>query len=297
MIQVGIASDRYYINQVSALLASLTDVHSPGTVTVHYIAHNLYATDIDRINRILDGKVNIIFYSISPDVFSEFPLIGKWTMAAYFRIFFAELLPVNISRLIYLDSDTVVTRKLDEFFNIDLNGMVIGAVYDNYVKAQALLGIPEGEYFNSGVMLIDLDRWRAQGITRKTVQYLNENAEKILYVDQCALNAVLRPNWFKLDLTYNLLYSYIPENISRKKLNELMTTVLIVHYTLERPWNMLCKNRLRSLYSKYLNRAGVSEKYQDFSWDKVLPWILIRMKEAYFDLPIAQKFWRVLKQR
>jgi lipopolysaccharide biosynthesis glycosyltransferase len=92
-----------------------------------------------------------------------------------------------------------------------MNEFPVAAVYDNYVKSQPLLGIfDEGEYFNSGMLLIDVEKWREQNISEKVMEYLLKYPERIKFVDQCGLNAVLNGNWMKLPARFNRIFTYLP---------------------------------------------------------------------------------------
>lgn len=53
------------------------------------------------------------------------------------------------------------------------------------MKALERLGIDSDDlYFNSGVMVIDIDQWNKKEITEKTIHYLSENGDRIIYHDQ-----------------------------------------------------------------------------------------------------------------
>jgi lipopolysaccharide biosynthesis glycosyltransferase len=177
----------------------------------------------------------------------------------------------------------------------------VAAVYDNYVKTQPLIDIvQEGEYFNSGVLLIDVNKWKQQNISEKACQYLLHNPQNILFVDQCALNVVLRNNWKKLDSRFNLMYSSLPDPLDKNQIHGLLKENVVVHYTLQRPWQMLCKNRLRNLYFFYLKRSGADQDwhgYADFEVKKIPAWIKIRLNELYFDLPYLRKMWRSIQAK
>jgi lipopolysaccharide biosynthesis glycosyltransferase len=188
---------------------------------------------------------------------------------------------------------------LDDLYNTDLGKYPVGAVYDNYVRLQPGIGIiEENNYFNSGVLLLNLSVWREQKITEKTIDFLNQNPQKIKYVDQDGLNAVLKNNWMHIDKKFNLIYSYIPEALSLKDLEEFLDDKVILHFTLNRPWNMLCGNRCRYLYFKYLKHSGVKVKkrYTDFEYGKIPKWLKIRLLEFYNDHELFKLTWRKIKK-
>jgi lipopolysaccharide biosynthesis glycosyltransferase len=302
-IHIGTGFDRGYLGPFCALVSSLIENHPEDRFEIHAIAEGLSDEEKKDIADNVERSGNrISFYSVAPSLVKKFVLSGEWTSAVYYRLFFSVLLAEHIQRLLYLDCDTLVVKSLRSFFDIDLGSYPLGAVYDNYVKTQPHIGIvDEGEYFNSGVLLINLDEWRKQEISEKAFRYLATHPEKIMFVDQCALNAVLRNNWKKLSSNFNLMYSVLPEGVSQKALNKILKDTVIIHFTLQRPWLMLCKNRLRHLYFRYLNRCGIASvprgHYTDFTVRKIPAWLNIRLREFYFDSPFIQKAWRLLQTK
>jgi lipopolysaccharide biosynthesis glycosyltransferase len=302
-IHIGTGFDKNYLRPFHALMASLIENHPHDRLALHAITEGISAAEKEGIKDVIENAGHrITFYEVAPSLMQRFVLSGQWTSAVYYRLFFSSLLPDNIGRLLYLDCDTVVVKSLRRFYDIDLETHPVGAVYDNFVKTQPHIGIvEEGEYFNSGVLLIDTKAWKSQGVSEKALQYLVKNPEKILFVDQCALNAVLRNNWKKLEPCFNLMYSVLPEGISKKQIDKLLEEAVVIHFTLQRPWHMLCRNRLRSLYFYYLNRsvmkASQKTRYTDFEIRRIPAWLMIRLQEFYFDRPFIQRVWRSLQTK
>ena len=181
----------------------------------------------------------------------------------------------------------------------DLENYPVGAVYDNYVIKNFELGImEEGNYFNSGVLLIDVDLWNEQHISDKAIKFLQEYPEKIKFVDQDALNAVLINNWKKLDWKFNVIYTRLPYSLSKNEMQLFIKDKVIIHFTIQRPWLMLCKNRYRNLYFYYLKKSQIKirKRYVDFSWTKIPAYLKIRLLEWYLDSTFVQKIWRKFKK-
>ena len=297
-LHLAAAFDQYYRAPFYAWLYSVLAHHTDQPVHFHLIAKDIPETEKQKIASIAQGHA-VTFYPIDEQAAARFVLASKWTQAVYYRLYFPFLLPRSIERLLYLDVDTIVLTNLSDFYRLDLEGKPLAAVYDNYVKTQPLLGIHEpGNYFNSGVMLMDLKRWREMKISEDAIDYLLKYPESIRFVDQCGLNAILVNRWKKLDACYNFMYSYVPEEASLKELKGILQDKYVVHFTLQRPWEMLCKNRLRFLYFQYLkNWSGRTSNYTDFAWRKIPSWLKIRAVEFYFDAPLARKIWRALKPK
>jgi lipopolysaccharide biosynthesis glycosyltransferase len=122
-------------------------------------------------------------------------------------------------RVIYLDSDLIVQRDLSDLFNLDLKGYVVAARGSANIEWQlerkffTSLGLNEkAKYFNAGVMVIDLQRWRVSGITKKCFEFAEKYPRELIVADQTVLNYVFYENqFFELDSSYNHpLYSTEP---------------------------------------------------------------------------------------
>ena len=97
---------------------------------------------------------------------------------------------------------------------MDLGGSVLAAVVDEYVDPNLKLNEPRfqgmprvSEYFNAGVLLINLDAWRRERISKKALEYLTHNPLSPLS-DQDALNVACDGLWKKLDPRWNFQGHY-----------------------------------------------------------------------------------------
>ena len=302
MIHLAISFDRNYLTPFYVLITSIFENNINVKITFHCIVKNDVTIDEkSEIKEYIEKKdCKFEIYQVDEDLISKFVITGKWTPAVYYKMFFPILIDKSIEKLLYLDTDMLVIGNLKQLYDTDLGEFALGAVYDNYVKIQPDLGIiNEFEYFNSGMLLYNIPIWKKLNLTEKAIDFLSKYPQKIKFVDQCALNAVTISNWKRLPEKFNLLYSYIPENISKKELNEFIKDKVIIHFTLQRPWDFLCKNRLRFLYKYYLIESPLKNKQPivDFSFLKLYSFLKIRIKEFYFDSSFVNSFWRFIKKR
>jgi lipopolysaccharide biosynthesis glycosyltransferase len=140
------------------------------------------------------------------------------------RIFLDKFLDSNCKRVLYLDCDIVCMGSIDDILSMELSGATVGAVqdararvfsdYDGLPGLSEYPGIdPMAPYFNSGVLVIDVDRWRALDIEGKCLDYLHRNRKKLRYCDQDALNVSLFGDWKPLDSQWNrMAYWDIPKD-------------------------------------------------------------------------------------
>ena len=127
---------------------------------------------------------------------------------AYYRIFVDQLLAeYPIERVLYLDVDMVNTGALRPLYETALGQNVIGAVADggdlNRFAKMQLAQVASDRYFNSGMLLIDVARWRRDHVGDDVLTYAQEHADRCRYHDQDALNAILHGQWHQLHPRYN----------------------------------------------------------------------------------------------
>ncbi|MBS9386954.1 MAG: glycosyltransferase family 8 protein [Dolichospermum sp. BR01] len=173
--------------------------------------------------------------------------------ATYYRLMIAEMLPKEFDKAIYLDCDLVVKGDLEELWETDLVEYHILAAPDLIVQdvwSSAELpnykdiGISQAKYFNAGVLVINLKKWRDDKIAIKSIEYLKQNKQYIRFHDQDVLNALFVDKWGELNPRWNVMSSitaFYPswENspFSEEVYNTLIRQPCIIHYlTGVKPW-------------------------------------------------------------
>jgi lipopolysaccharide biosynthesis glycosyltransferase len=188
---------------------------------------------------------------------------GRFGVAALQRLAMAEMMPADIKRVIYLDADMIVLGDINELAKFDLGGYPLAAVENLSPKASVGIKLPRSGYFNSGLLVTDLDYWRQNGIKERAINYLNQNLGHVLYLDQCALNGVFEEQWARLPLRWNLqvdafgvLKKYFDESCgyTKQELIEAIASPAIIHYIgANKPWLWNCYSPYKNFYTYYKN--------------------------------------------
>ena len=136
----------------------------------------------------------------------KFPeLLKHISFAALLKLDLPEIL-TNLDRVIFLDSDTLVTKDLQELFTTDLQDFVMGAVSDIGIIAQAEylknLNYKQPVYYNAGMLLMDLKKMREEKLCAQFKNYL-QNAKGLVFLEQDTLNMVLQNKIKALPYKYN----------------------------------------------------------------------------------------------
>lgn len=192
-LHVACAARGRYVAHSRVLLRSLAAVgRGAGELHVHY----LHAPGLSRrarraLERAAAGAV--AFHPVPDSVVAGLPVRDYFTAAMWYRIALPEL--VGEPRVLYLDVDTLALDDLGELWATDLGGALVGAVTnvfaDDHRFHAADLGIDPADYFNSGVLLLDLDGLRREGVATALREVARRRAGLRGWPDQDALNLVL----------------------------------------------------------------------------------------------------------
>lgn len=174
------------------------------------------------------------------------------TKAAYFRLFVSDLLPKDVHKVLYLDSDIVVRKSLRELWETDLDGYSTGVVHDvNEMKHTQSRRLPypmEKGYFNSGVLLINLDYWREHCMIERFMVFSKQHEAILTLHDQDILNSVLHDSLKWLPLTYNFENGFVlndryisfPDQMLAE-INATKSDPAIIHFASgDKPWKITC---------------------------------------------------------
>ncbi len=191
-------------------------------------------------------SVKINFFQINTSAFDEYPKRGHLTAEAYYRLLIPDL--IRADKVLYLDCDIMVNGDLEELYSIDLRNFPLAAAMDPVFQPIKELGMKiNSTYFNSGVMLINLNYWRKNNISERAIEYLRLNPQQITYADQCALNAIVNGDYFPLKNEFNFQSGHIKKSEDLSLL--LKNHVKIVHFTGSlKPTHYLCTHPLKPVF-------------------------------------------------
>lgn len=129
----------------------------------------------------------------------------RGSYAANMRLFVDEVIDESVDRILYLDSDTVIDGSLSELARTDLQGKTIGMVLDSLGSShKSQIGLSDKDaYFNSGVILFDLRKWREKEYSKKIVSHVINQRNNYPAPDQDLLNVICRGDIAWLDMEYN----------------------------------------------------------------------------------------------
>lgn len=212
-----------------------------------------------------NNLVKVEFRGVDGTQFSNVQLKNGFPLATAYNVLAPLYLLDDESRAIYMDADIVVTEDLSPLWEMQLT-TAVGAVLDAHIVWMASPSMwrpwkeeglePLTPYLNTGLMMIDLNRWRAEKLTERTLDYLEKY--ELPCVDQDALNLALRGNFDQLHPRYNSMpyhhlkmLRYLDTVESDTVIGEAITQPAIIHYHRSffgKPWTYGCTHPAVTLW-------------------------------------------------
>lgn len=263
-LHVACAADDAYVPHAAAMIHSLLS-GARGDVVVHF----LHAPDLsDALSRQLEDFVQRLGgtlrrHAIADDRVAGLPTMGRISRVMWFRVFLPELL-ADVPRVLYLDCDTLVAGDPHPLFETDLGDAWLGAVANVFeprmTRHAERLGLKGPQpYFNSGVLLMDLDAWRRENCTQRILDLARKPDSGLIWPDQDALNRVFAGHWKRLHPRWNCQNSlyFFPQAadvFGAEQVAEAVGQPGILHFEggdLAKPWHYLCKHPCRAAYRRH----------------------------------------------
>lgn len=280
-VHIFFGTDEQYFKYTSIIIYSIAvsaqtnkEIHKDKKIIFHVIAEPLSESLLKKIKEFsyLVNKTfpsEIVYHSADSEKFNKYP---GWSEtknhSTYLRFLIPDFVNENVHKVLYLDSDMICNSDILDLFEVDLQGKTIGAIPDiideanlkGYLvrKNKKTFGknfkytYKDDAYFNAGVLLIDLDKWKEKKISEKACDVLDQFYTPLC--DQDALNMVLFGDVCFLPAKWNFLWSSCfnkNSNILEKSLKKLpskitslfipyikdYTKVALIHFvTSFKPW-------------------------------------------------------------
>ena len=262
---------------------------------------------------------NIVFPGTA-SLLERFKTLGmipyRGAYSVYLRLFFTELEELSGftgRRILYLDADTVVDRSLVPLMEYDLKsksaGMVLESIRDDY---KVMIGMnPDSDYYNSGVILYDVDKWIQNRYCERLVDHIR-NKRSSYIGDQDFLNIVCSGDVCRLPVTYNFqplharysakqyfaVYGTASDDANgyyqAGEIEEAANGAVISHcyrWLGEFPWNKGNLHPFNDIFDKYLRMSP----WREYNKDKANTGAVIRIEKVLYRILPKPLFIRVFR--
>jgi lipopolysaccharide biosynthesis glycosyltransferase len=197
VLHVGCAVEGDYVAHSAAMLHSVLRQRGERRVRVHYLhGRELPRGSAEPLGEMVEEMGGEVTFVDVPDERCEgLPTKGFTGKATWYRTMVADLLP-DIERILFLDADLIALSPLEPLWQTDVSDHYLAAVTnvfqaEHFFRAAELGMDRHQDYFNAGVMLMNLDLMRRHGCTAAMHEFGVAHADELAFRDQDALNAVL----------------------------------------------------------------------------------------------------------
>lgn len=292
-LHIATAIDSSYLLPLRVMAASLTGSLAPAFRPVLHLLHR-DLTDAQLVG--LQQIIEVRPVAITAGDLSNIPRHRRFPREAAAPLLLAGLLQKDVKKVLFLDPDVLVLDDLGTLWNLPLSEHVLAAAADpavptcgspRGVKDTKSIGVPNvAPYFNAGVMLIDLERWRETRVTPRALEYLEKFDGSTDFYHQEALNAVLWKQWLQLEPRWNVIASTAGRTSAPS-----VTSPAIVHFSgYFKPWKLRLKSRYARDYERFLAHHAPQVRQ-----DKSLRGRLLSFYDLYvrdYAYPIERALWK-----
>jgi lipopolysaccharide biosynthesis glycosyltransferase len=311
------SDDNYAIHMTAMLTSVLANWDSAQPLKIYIFDGGIEVAKKQKIDEVVGGqeRVNAEVSWIQPDIshLDDLRVVGHVTKAAFLRLLIPEYVPDKIDKAIYLDCDLIVENSISTLWGeVCLDGVSHAAAQDlsipyvsdpRGVQLYEERGLsPNAPYFNSGVLVVNLEWWREHEVPKHAFEYIRSRGDAMVFNDQDALNYILAGNWKPLDRRWNVppkVKSYEAwedtpfKKTIRDEVSVLQRDPYIIHYIGgDKPWMYGVEIPWQERYFHYLKESGwFSSKWEWKKWrlEKVLEYYRLDLIEKLRQLHIEIK--------
>lgn len=218
-LTIVVASDNHYIILLAALIKSIeANIVEGNTIEIYIIEDHVSYANKQKLQESINTAITTLIWKEMASVIPvgiKLPLDrSSYPLNIYMRLFIPYFIPAAIETVLYLDVDMIVQKDVSTLFNIDLSKHIVAAVLDpriitfdnswgGVLNYQELGLAGTTRYFNTGLLVINTRIWRAQKVTEKIIDCIEQHKKFANYPDQYGLNVVLANQWLELDPLWN----------------------------------------------------------------------------------------------
>ena len=267
-------------NYTYPIMVSITSILLNSKKTTFIYLHILIGNDVERdnIDKILSLKklksnCEIKFHYVGNNFYGWKHKKKKLTVASFYRSIIAEIIP-NITKIIYLDGDTLTYQDLTEMYKLNMTNLYFRGVRE-LISHKIEKYINRSRFICAGVMLMNLDLIRKEHVFNTFKKYYyNFYKRGILWGDQHIINALfinkigfLPPKfgmWFINEKDIKKYNNLNPLIYNEEELRESINKPVIRHmwgktkngFLFEKPWLLKNYYKIKVDWNYYARKTG-----------------------------------------
>lgn len=261
------SSDEYAPYCLTSMLSLLTNNTDLERIRFFVLSNGISDEMKNLMTSFLETeKSNIIFIETEVLKSKLKDLKFNFNISSFLRIFIPDIMPKDIEKALFIDSDTLVFNGIKELYETNIEEKYCAAVLDQPIWKdlceESKISVDDG-IINAGVLLLNIKLWREDKVKEQILEFYFNNGANFKTDDQAVINAVCRSKMVILPYKYNAMrnifyfsykkFYYMNYPVGRrglKEYNEAKTHPVIVHFNSPdiRPWEKWCAHPMCSAF-------------------------------------------------
>lgn len=273
-VYVVLACNNNYVPYLAVTIQSIIDTASMSRkYNINILHSKITDENCKKVSSMATKNVSIKFINVAKNI-ADKKLYTKHHISeeTYYRALIPELLP-RVNKVAYIDCDLVVVRDIAELYDVDISQYSIGAVKNfcnqlmvDYIESE--IEIPYRDYFNAGVLLLNLNEFRKRKIADKFFT-MAQGEKKYNLMDQDMLNILCNKSVLYLDSRWNVSWQHVFKRENefallehyKEEYEKIVKDPYIVHYTTEKKAWDYKKAPLAKYFWNYANKNSIFCEY------------------------------------
>ena len=263
-MNIALCTDDNYANHCAVCVTSILENNKSEECHIYVLTEGLTEENVNKFKYLEDyyhQKIDV--KNMETNTVGDLQVSYRFPRSIYFRFLLPQVIAGD--RVLYLDCDIIVRTSLSNLFKTNLDGFACGVVEDQCGDDVRLHNpiMMFSRYFNSGMLLMNLDYWRRHDVAKNLVTWIENFDGRLLWPDQDALNAVLEGKVRFLDYKYNYQQGFFGDLTWLRAdkwpcVKKAKNNPVIVHYTAGvKPWHKDCKHPMKGEYDVYMNKHSM----------------------------------------
>jgi len=264
-MNIFVTLDQNYLSPLQVMLTSLFINNAEESFDIWAAGDGFTEENWKSVEKICRHfKHTLHRVEVPQDAFARAPVIRYYSRAMYYRLLAAQLLPESLDRVLYLDPDILIINSIRPLYDLPMDDALYAAATHEGLTgvssqiAKIRLSTPDGKaYFNSGVLLMNLEKMREEVDPEKVFQYADQKRSTLILPDQDILNGLF---WSRIKLIEESIWnydarkyqSYMISSQNEMTVDWVMQNTAVLHFCGKgKPWKDHYRGKFSALYKHY----------------------------------------------
>ncbi|MDD2496246.1 MAG: glycosyltransferase family 8 protein [Tissierellia bacterium] len=252
-----------YLKPLKVMLKSLFINNQREKFNIYLMHSSIKEGELLDINKfVLNNGHQLFIITVDNEHFNNAPVVMHYTKEMYYRLLAFKFLPTDLERILYLDPDIIVINEIGELYNVELSDYLYAAAFHDRISVKEINKLrlkpyKIEAYYNSGVLLMNLNLQREKINEKEIYDFVEENKNKLVLPDQDIMNSLYSKYIKNVD---EIIYNYDPRYYKYYKfiskgtidMDYVIKKTSIIHFCgKKKPWNKNYTGEFHSLYKHY----------------------------------------------